>query len=75
MSVIMVYDEIWSVKAQRISDYFSAEDHGGCEIKIEALPDRRQGSLSFFQTRVVISGENAETVHDKFFKNFLSGGA
>ena len=80
------YDEVWAVKASRIHDYFSSLDglickssdtysYTGAEVTVSELDARSLGSLVFFQTRVIITGLNAERFHDAFKLQFLSGGA
>ena len=69
------YDEVWSVSARRITEYFNRVGCAGCEITVSPLPDRQLGKLNFPQTRVIIEGENAEILHSAFSVNFLCGGA
>lgn len=69
------YDEVWSVPARRIEEYFKTAHKAGCEISVTSLPERALGKLSFPQTRVVIDGDCAEDVHRAFSINFLCGGA
>lgn len=64
-------DEIWAVPVERIKDYFRDKD---ANVTIIPLGERQIGSLKFPQTRVVITGENAEEEHRSFVLNFLSGG-
>ena len=70
-----MYDEIWAVNAKRIRKYF--QDTGqipGRNVEVYELPDRLIGQFQFPQTRVVISGENADELHRKFVINFISLG-
>ena len=85
----MKYDEVWSYPIDRIRNYFNSvyecTDSEGSEsvfsdgvsfsLKLEALPDRQVGPISFPQTRVVIEGTDAEQVYHGFYLHFLSGGA
>ncbi|MCR5090469.1 MAG: DUF1952 domain-containing protein [Oscillospiraceae bacterium] len=67
----MTYDEIWAVPFNRIEDYFRET---GADVRIVSLPDRRIGSFSFPQTRIIITGENADEVYRQFRIRFLSAG-
>ncbi|MBQ9662643.1 MAG: hypothetical protein IJV40_05780 [Oscillospiraceae bacterium] len=66
-----MHDEIWAIPADRITAFFQNRI---AEVTIIPLENRRLGSLSFPQTRVMITGENAEEVHREFVLNFLSAG-
>ena len=70
-----MYDEIWAVDVKRIRKYF--QDTGqilGRDVEVYELPERPVGRYQFPQTRVVISGENADERHRKFVLNFISIG-
>lgn len=69
------YDEVWSVPAHRVEEFFNNRDCLGCTVSVSSLPDRRLGSLSYPQTEVILEGEHAEELYRAFFLNFLSGGA
>lgn len=66
-----IYDEVWAVDAGRIISYFRER---GEDAEIVSLPERRVGPLSVPQTRVIISGDDAEAVHAKFLLHFVSAG-
>ena len=80
----MSYDEKWSYSADRIEEYIlslgaSGNDHifvlDACTVRLEPLPDRQVGMLTFPQTRIIIEGPGAETFYHDFYLHFLSGGA
>lgn len=71
---LSAFDEIWAVPVKRIHAFFLATDVGDCKVKIEAMEERKVGSFSFPQTRVMISGEGAEALHRRFVLNFISAG-
>lgn len=81
---MMNYNEIWAYSYERIRAYLL--DLGGseiegvfilpaCEITLLKLPDRMVSGLAFSQTRVLISGPDADRFHHQFKLHFLSGGA
>ncbi len=65
------YDEVWAVDAERIKTFF--REHGG-EAEVLSLPERKIGLLTVPQTRVIITGEDAEEIHRQFILTFLSAG-
>lgn len=80
----MYYDNIWAFSAERITEYFLAVGASGsdgryfldgCGIVLTKMEDRFVGQLKIAQTKVIIDGENASAVYEKFRLNFLSGGA
>lgn len=80
----MNYSEIWAYSYEKIRAYIlelGAKEFGcefilpDCRIVIECLPDRMISGLIFPQTRVQISGSEADRIHHQFKLHFLSGGA
>ena len=67
----IMFDEVWAVDKDRIDAFFT--EHGG-EVKVLSLPERKIGLLSVPQTRVIITGEDAEEIHRQFILTFLSAG-
>ena len=65
------YDEIWAIDSERIRSFF--QDHTG-EVTIISLPDKKLGPVSVPQTRVMITGENAEELYHQFFLRFMTAG-
>ena len=79
----MNYNEIWGIAFSRISKYFSTQEDvesfgprsfkfKDAVIELEELPDKALGSMRVCQTRVTISGEDAEEIHRRFYLQFLS---
>ena len=79
--------ERWSISAERISAFFLAQDdvrqigegcycYRTCEIRFRALPPHRVGSLSFSSTEISFEGgeEDTETIHRRYFLQFVSAG-
>lgn len=67
----MIYDEVWAIESERIESFFS---NNGGEAEIIRLPKRKIGNMSVPQTRVIISGDNAEEVHRRFVLQFAAAG-
>lgn len=79
----MFIDEKWSYTYEQIERYllecgaikdgavYSLED---CSVRLESLPDRSSGHLTFPQTRVIFDGDGAETFYHGFRLRFLNGG-
>ena len=67
----MKYDEIWAIETTSIESFFRSNPG---EAEIVHLPDRKIGKMALPQTRVIISGVDAEEVHRKFVLHFLSAG-
>lgn len=65
------FDEVWAVDKERIEAFFA--EHGG-EAEVLSLPERSIGIITVPQTRVIITGENAEELHRLFNLRFLSAG-
>lgn len=66
-----MFDEVWAVDARRIEAFF--REYGG-EAEVLPLPERKIGTIPVPQTRVIITGEDAEEVYRKFFLHFISAG-
>lgn len=79
----MIIDEKWSYTYEQIEEYllgcgasksgtvYSLDD---CTVRLESLPDRPFGHLTFPQTRVIIEGPGAAEFYRLFRLNFLTGG-
>ena len=67
----MKYDEIWAIETERIESFFRS-NRG--EAEIVHLPERKIGNMTLPQTRVIISGADAEEVHRKFVLHFVTAG-
>ena len=67
----MRYDEIWAIESERIESFFSSI---GGEAEVIPMPERRIGSMTMPQTRVIIYGKDAEETHRKFVLQFVSAG-
>lgn len=66
-----MYDEVWAVDAKRIRTFFN--DHPD-EVTVIALPDRKLGSMTMPQTRIIITGENADELYRRFYLSFMTAG-
>lgn len=69
--IMKEYDEIWAVDAERIHSFF--KDHKK-DVKIVSLPERKLGSYTIPQTRIIITGENADELYHQFRLRFLTAG-
>ena len=67
----MTYDEVWAVDANRITAFFKDNND---EVTIIPLPDRRLRSMVMPQTRIIISGENADELYRRFYLAFITAG-
>lgn len=67
----MVYDEVWAVDAKRIKAFFSKNPG---EVTVIPLPDRTLGSMTMPQTRIIITGENADELYRRFYFSFMTAG-
>ena len=65
------FDEVWAVEAERIEAFF--RDTGGT-AEVIPMPERMIGNFIFPQTRVVITGDDAEEIHRQFILRFASAG-
>lgn len=68
----MMYDEVWAVDSKRIKAFF--RDHPGDDVTIIPLPDRTLGSMTMPQTRIIITGENADELYRRFYLSFMTAG-
>lgn len=66
-----MYDEVWAVDADRIEAFF--REHPG-DVTVIPLPDRRLGSMVMPQTRIIITGENADELYRRFYLSFMTAG-
>lgn len=66
-----MYDEVWAVDVKRVEAFFRKNPG---EVTIISLPDRRLGSMIMPQTRIVISGENADDLYRRFYLSFMTAG-
>ena len=67
------YDEVWALDSERVRLFF--EDHNEDEnVIVTALPERKLGSISIPQTRIIIAGENADDLYHRFLLQFISAG-
>ena len=66
-----MYDEVWAVDAERVKAFFR-ENPG--EVRTISLPDRKLGSMTMPQTRIIISGENADELYHRFYLSFMTAG-
>lgn len=67
----MVYDEVWAVDAERIRAFFSKSPG---DVTVIQLADRTLGSMTVPQTRIIISGENADELYRRFYLSFMTAG-
>lgn len=79
----MRIDEKWSYTYEQIEEYLlecGASKNGAvysladCEVRLQDLPNRPFGRLTFPQTRVIIEGTGAAEFYRRFRLNFLTGG-
>lgn len=66
-----MYDEVWAVDAERIKAFFS--DHPD-DVMIIPMPEKRLGSMTMPQTRIIITGDNAEELYHHFYLSFMTAG-
>ena len=71
MGAEAMYDEVWAVDAERIRAFF--KDHR-YEVTIEPLADRKLGSMVMPQTRIVITGDDADELYRRFYLAFMTAG-
>lgn len=67
----MMYDEIWAVDAERVKSFF--KDQAG-DVMVIPLPDRTLGSMKMPQTRIIITGDNADELYHHFYLSFMTAG-
>ena len=67
----MTYDEIWAVDPKRVEAFFSDQ---GDDVTVIPLPDRHLRSMVMPQTRIIITGENAEELYRRFYLAFMTAG-
>ena len=66
-----MYDEVWAVDAERVKVFFR-ENPG--EVRVISQPARKLGSMTIPQTRIIISGENADELYQRFYLSFMTAG-
>lgn len=67
----MMYDEVWAVDSKRIKAFF--RDNPG-DVTVIPLPERTLGSMTMPQTRIIITGENADELYRRFYLSFMTAG-
>ena len=80
--------ETWSIADERIRVFFLSQkdviqkennrfSYGQCEVSLTPLPLRQVGRFRFPQTQVEFIGPegDTETIHRRFFLQFISAGA
>lgn len=67
----IMYDEIWAVDAERIRAFF--REHPDC-VTVIPMPDKKLGSMTMPQTRIIITGENADELYRRFYLSFMTAG-
>ena len=67
----MIYDEIWAVDANRVMAFF--HEHTD-DVTVIPLPERRLGSMTMPQTRIIITGDNADELYHRFYISFITAG-
>lgn len=67
----MKYDEIWAIDVKRIEAFFR-ENPG--DVTVIPLPDRTLGSMTMPQTRIIITGDNADELYRRFYLSFMTAG-
>lgn len=67
----MMYDEVWAVDAKRVEAFFRKNPG---DVTVISLPDRRLGSMTMPQTRIMIRGENADELYRRFYLSFMTAG-
>ena len=65
------YDEVWAVDAGRIETFF--KDHSN-DVTVIPLPDRTLGSMTMPQTRIIITGDKADELYQRFYLSFMTAG-
>lgn len=81
------YSEVWAVPYRRLDAFFrSAAEPGsagpdtcrvaGCTVRLERLPDRKNGSMTLPQSRVTLTGSGADVdaLYRELLLRFLSAG-
>lgn len=67
----MMYDEVWAVDAKRVEAFFRKNPG---DVTVISLPDRRLGSMTMPQTRIIITGEDADELYRRFYLSFMTAG-
>lgn len=66
-----MYDEVWAVDARRVKKFF--KEHPDV-VTVISLPDRTLGSMTMPQTRIIITGDNADELYRRFYLSFMTAG-
>lgn len=66
-----MYDEVWAIDAQRIRSFF--KDHSDV-VTVIPLADRCVGSMVMPQTRIIITGDEADELYRRFYIRFMTAG-
>lgn len=66
-----MYDEVWAVDANRVKAFFKDNSDA---VTIIPLPERALGSMTVPQTRIIITGENADELYHRFYLSFITAG-
>lgn len=67
----MMHDEIWAVDANRVKAFFRDNSD---DVTIIPLPEKRLRSMVLPQTRIIITGENADELYRRFYIAFVTAG-
>ena len=70
-SSVMMYDEVWAVDAVRIRTFFKGHND---DVTVIPLPDKTVGPMTIPQTRIIITGVNAEELYRRFYLSFMTAG-
>ena len=70
-SSYMTYDEVWAVDAVRIRTFFNGQND---DVTVIPLPDKTVGPMTIPQTRIIITGVNAEELYRRFYLSFMTAG-
>ncbi len=65
-----MYDEVWAVDSERIKTFFGDEP----DVTVVPLQDRTLGSMTMPQTRIIITGDNADELYHRFYLSFMTAG-
>lgn len=83
----MEYNEVWALDLERVRGFLHDQPDvtdlggygfqcGGCEIRLEKLPDKALFKGALPSTKVRMCGEDqaVEAIHSRFLLRFLSAG-
>lgn len=66
-----MYDEVWAVDAKRVRSFFR-ENSG--DVTVIPLAEKSVGSMVMPQTRIIITGDDADELYRRFYINFMTAG-